>query len=248
MQLFISPPFGNYLGFLPNTHAIYGSYTLYPRPGLFKQIMKTLRYDSSAKGWINKIGLRNKGIDYMIQKWEKSIFSFIHRNNIVSIAILNHNDIEHFLKKIPDDMNLEINISCPNTEDDLVKSDIQKFLNPKRKICSLKCSPFTDTNEIDYFYNLGFRRFHFSNTIPVPPRGGLSGPLLIPYTSKLTKYTKDKYGDAVFVISGGGIRSIEHIKNYQRLGCDAVSISTLCFNPFHFIIFYMNFIFHKDFY
>ena len=72
---------------------------------------------------------------------ENSLFSFIHRNNIVSIAILNHDDIEHFLKKIPDDMNLEINISCPNTEDDLVKTDIQKFLNPNRKICSLKCSP-----------------------------------------------------------------------------------------------------------
>ena len=74
MQLFISPPFGNYLGFLPNTYAIYGSYTLNPRPGLFSQIIKTLRYDSSAKGWVNKIGLRNKGIDYMIHKWKTLYF------------------------------------------------------------------------------------------------------------------------------------------------------------------------------
>ena len=70
MKLFISPPFGNYLGFLPGTTAIYGSYTLFPRPGLFSQIRKTLHYSHKNNGWINKIGLRNKGIDYMVEKWK----------------------------------------------------------------------------------------------------------------------------------------------------------------------------------
>ena len=48
MTLFISPPFGNYLN-LPNTTPIRGSFTLYPRNGLFMQILKTcLLYTSDA--------------------------------------------------------------------------------------------------------------------------------------------------------------------------------------------------------
>jgi dihydroorotate dehydrogenase len=247
MKLFISPPFGNYLGFLPGTTAIYGSYTLSARPGLFSQIRKTLHYSHENNGWINKIGLRNKGIDYMVGKWKKSIFSFIHRNNVVSIAILKHNDINCLLDKIPDDMNLEINISCPNTKEDLVKKDVQKFLNPKRKFCSVKCSPLTKPEDIDYFYELGFRTFHFSNTLPVP-NGGLSGIALIPYTSFLTKYTRDKYGDEVYIISGGGVRNIEQVQKYEHFGCNAVSVSSLCFDPFKFVglyfVFLRNYVFN----
>ena len=241
MKLYISPPFGNYFGFFPQTTAIYGSFTLFPRSGLFSQIRKTLRYSPENRGWINKIGLRNKGIDCIVRKWKSSLFSFIHRNNIVSIAILEHSDIKDLLRKIPDDMILEINISCPNTDAALVQKDVHKFLNPKRKFCSIKFSPLAKLDDIDKFYNMGFRQFHFSNTLPVL-MGGLSGIVLIPYTSALTKYTKDKYGHDVYIISGGGIRNIEQVEKYQELGCDAVSVSTLCFNPFLFMGFYFRFL------
>ena len=73
MIIFISPPFGNYftnfkinskhfgteIEFIP----IKGSFTLLERPGLICQIFKTLRYSTIHNGWVNKIGLRNKGID-----------------------------------------------------------------------------------------------------------------------------------------------------------------------------------------
>ena len=49
-MFFISPPFGNYLN-LNNTMSIKGSYTLYPRDGLFEQIIKTLRYSFENEGW-----------------------------------------------------------------------------------------------------------------------------------------------------------------------------------------------------
>ena len=45
---------------LPNTTQIKGSFTLNPRDGLLKQIIKTLRYSSEYGGWINKNKL-NKG-------------------------------------------------------------------------------------------------------------------------------------------------------------------------------------------
>lgn len=76
MTLFISPPFGNYIH-LPYTTSIKGSFTLYERPGLFTQIYQTLHYSTEYNGWINKIGLRNNGIDYAIKKYNNdSFFNF----------------------------------------------------------------------------------------------------------------------------------------------------------------------------
>ena len=95
-MLFISPPFGNYLH-LPYTNQILGSFTLDYREGLLKQIIYTLRYSYKYNGWINKIGLRNKGIDYAITLYNKD------KNNtkIYSIAIINENQIPIFIQKIP---------------------------------------------------------------------------------------------------------------------------------------------------
>ena len=47
--------------------SITGSYTLNKRDGLFMQVIKTFRYSFEYGGWINKIGLRNPGIDYAIK-------------------------------------------------------------------------------------------------------------------------------------------------------------------------------------
>ena len=70
MVFFVGPPFGNYIN-LPYITPIKGSFTLEPRSGLIKQIIKTLRYDFIYKDWINKMGLRNKGIDYAIKHYKK---------------------------------------------------------------------------------------------------------------------------------------------------------------------------------
>ena len=93
-QLFISPPFGNYFPSViinelitkvqktnVQTTSIVGSFTLEPRPGLLSQIIKTLRYSTEHQGWINKIGFRNKGIDWAIDKYRND------KNTIISIGI-----------------------------------------------------------------------------------------------------------------------------------------------------------------
>ena len=77
---FISAPFGNYLKF-KNTISVTGSWTIQPRPGLYKQIAKTLRYTKT--GWRNKIGLRNKGILHAITQHS--------HNNIMSLAAIDKN-------------------------------------------------------------------------------------------------------------------------------------------------------------
>jgi dihydroorotate dehydrogenase len=233
-MFFISPPFGNYIN-LPNTIQIKGSYTLEPREGLIYQILKTLRYSYTYNGWVNKIGLRNKGLDYAVEKYNKK--------NVYSIAILNEEEIPKILNKIPEDMNIELNISCPNAEKKMINSGLQDFLNNKRTWCIIKLSPKTEMDLVDNYYKQGFRQFHCSNTIPIK-EGGLSGQSLIPYNNKLIKNIKSKYKD-VEVISGGGIRHWNDVINYRSLGASHFSVSTLCFNPYRLSILYYDYLNNK---
>lgn len=231
-MLFISPPFGNYLTFLPYTTCIQGSYTVNARPGLLSQIYNTLYYSKEHNGWINKIGLRNPGIDYGLIKYKPT--------NVLSLAILNvEKDINYFNKKIPQTANIEINISCPN-ESVKFPNEIKNLMHTDRKWCIIKLSPLETEQNIDNLYNMGFRQFHCCNTFPTI-FGGLSGPLLIPYVEKKIRYIKNNYNDTE-VIAGGGIQNIETINYYKKLGADHFSISTICFNPLRFIWFYIQYI------
>ena len=241
-MLFISPPFGNYIN-LPGTISIKGSFTLNERPGKWVQIFKTLRYSFKYNGWCNKIGLRNPGIDYAIKNYKK--------NSIVSVAILDKKEIKPLLNKIPEDMNIELNISCPNTKEDMVKDEIQQFINPKREWCIVKLSPLITKEEIDELYNSGFRQFNCSNTLPTKTLqtnliGGLSGIMLIPYTINTVKYIRNNYPDTI-IIAGGGVRNWDIGNLYLNLGANHVSVSTLCFSPIKFSFFYGKYIFNKLF-
>lgn len=219
-MLFISPPFGNYLN-LPNTISINGSFTLEPRDGLFLQILKTLRYSNIDNGWVNKIGLRNKGLDYAIKNHKE--------NEICSIAIRNEKEIEKIVEKIPKNMNIEINVSCPNVKKDKIEKGLEKFINEDRKWCIIKLAPLCEEKMIDKYYSMGFRQFHCSNTIPTD-YGGLSGISIKPYSFKLINYIKSNYKDTE-IIGGGGIQSIEDMNDYNKKGCNHYSISSVLFNP-----------------
>ena len=226
MVLFIGPPFGNYIS-LPNTISIKGSYTLHHRPGLLSQIWKTLHYSYEHGGWINKIGLRNPGIDVAVQNYKDNNKN---KTTIYSVAILEKEEIPILLDKIPSNMNIELNVSCPNAEKSMIYCGLADFINPTREWCIIKLSPETKTEMIDKFYEQGFRQFHCSNTLPTL-RGGLSGSKLIPYTSKLVKYIKGNYTDTV-VIAGGGIQRYDNLLNYGKMGADHYAISTIFFHPF----------------
>tara|TARA_B100001175_G_C19351618_1_gene562617 strand:- start:137 stop:853 length:717 start_codon:yes stop_codon:yes gene_type:complete len=235
-MIFISPPFGNYVK-LDNTVSIKGSFTLEPRDGLFMQILKTLRYSFEHKGWINKIGLRNKGIDWAIKDFENN------KSCVYSIALFNENEIDKIVSKIPNNMNVEINVSCPNVEKSVVNEGLHKFLNKERKWCIIKLSTKTPYNLIDSYYNQGFRQFHCCNTVPIT-QGGLSGRSIQPYSFKMANYIKTKYPNTE-VIGGGGIQTTQDVVNYKTNGCSHFSVSTLLFNPYKFCKFYFNHI-HKN--
>ena len=218
-MIFISPPFGNYIH-LPNTIPIRGSFTLNERPGKWSQIFKTLRYIPSV-GWVNKIGLRNPGIDYAIKTYKKG--------EIISIAIMDEKEIKPILDKIPEYMDIELNVSCPNTDKHMVNDGLKPFLNNKREWCIIKLSPTESYRNINKFYETGFRQFHASNTFP-SKKGGISGKILKPYTSSIITYLKNNFDDCV-IIAGGGIYDIDTLKEYKKLGAHHFSISSIFFHP-----------------
>ncbi len=233
-MLFISPPFGNYIH-LPHTKSIKGSYTLEPRDGLILQILKTLRFSFDKNGWVNKIGLRNKGLRYGIDNYN-------HETDILSIAIMNESEIKPILKMLPDNTNIELNVSCPNINKRLNDKGIGNFLNPKREWCIVKLSPLTNNDTIEKYYSIGFRQFHCCNTLPVA-NGGLSGPTLIPYVSEMIKNIK-KYPNTI-VIAGGGIQNIQTLNIYKNIGAVNFSVSSLFFHPIKSVVFFNNY--YKNF-
>ena len=237
-MLFISPPFGNYIN-LSKIKSIKGSFTLKQRSGLILQIIKTLRYDFNNKGWINKIGLRNKGIDWAIKKYK------FDKEAIISIAIMDYKEIDILNKKIPKKMDLELNISCPNVKNNLIHDDLYKFLNNEREWCSIKLSPVTDISLVDKYYKQGFRQFHCCNTLSTL-NGGLSGIIIQKYSLKLISEIKNKYRD-IIIVGGGGIRNIEDIKKYKQCGANYFSISSIIFNPIQFCILYYKYSLYKEY-
>ena len=125
--------------------SIRGSFTLLPRSGLLSQIWKTLHYSPYYNGWINKIGLRNKGLQYGIKHYN-------HDKDIISIAILNEKEIPKILQMLPNETNIELNISCPNVNKSLAHNKLSQFINPQRDWCIIKLSPTVDMNLVDNYY------------------------------------------------------------------------------------------------
>ena len=218
-MLYIAAPFGNYL-FTRKTRSVLGTYTLEKRPGLIKQLIKTLRYKNGA--WYNSLGLKNPGIDFGIRRYNKK------RGDLLSIAAIKQGDWILLNEKIPDDFDIELNLSCPNIEHfENYYEGISSFLNNKRKVI-IKLSPLTSSSMVQSFINLGFSSFHCCNTLPTKD-GGMSGKGLEKYVDRLIKIIKHFKEDAE-IIAGGGIKTLEDIERYKELGANSFSLGTVCFN------------------
>ena len=220
MKYYIAAPFGNYLH-KPDMYSVMGTYTLQPRPGLLKQILKTLRYSFHYNGWTNKLGLRNPGIETAINKYYQN-----PSRRIISLYGFNKGEWET-LAKYTRGMKQELNLSCPNVENKFHNTGCPVELFPD---AILKMSPLTTEEEIVMYMERGVRRWHFSNTIPVS-QGGLSGKTLMQYNRKLIKFTL-KEDKCAKIIGGGGVTSMSDVRFYKDLGCIGVSLGSVCFLPF----------------
>ncbi len=217
---FISAPFGNYLqhtNFIGDAISVTGTFTVKPRPGLVKHIIKTLRY--TRTGWRNKLGLRNPGIFKGIENTAS--------HSVMSIASLEPNDWRILYEIVPKNMSVELNISCPNVDKhpNLTKS----FAKDKRKWCIVKVPPTITNKQLDKIVKLGYTQIHASNTLPTE-KGGLSGKIIAPYTLGIISFLKENYPH-VEVIAGGGVTDKSSAQRYIDAGADHISLGTVCFTP-----------------
>ena len=224
MTYFISAPFGNYLQyatFVKNATCVTGTFTLKPRPGRLKQILKTLRYVPTEAGWTwrNQLGLRNPGIFVGIENTAP--------NSVMSISSLEPNDWRILYEIVPKNMNIELNISCPNVDahPNLTKS----FAKDKRKWCIVKVPPTITNKQLDRIVKLGYTQIHASNTLPTQ-KGGLSGKIVAPYTMGIISFLKANYPH-VEVIAGGGVTDKFSAQRYIDAGADHISLGTVNFTP-----------------
>ena len=223
MRIYVAAPFGNYLK-IKGTKPVIGTYTLNKRSGLLWKLLTTLRYNFRDECWYNSSGLRNPGINHGIEKYEIENMS-----QVLSVAAINPEDYDLLNKKIPVDIPLELNISCPNITHfaDYLKG-LTQFL-PRNPI--LKLSPHMHQQVLDFLLDEGFTHFHASNTYKTH-KGARSGKFLQPYTRDTISYLREKLKDKGRLIAGGGITSFRDIHYYTSAGADDVSLGTVCFHPF----------------
>lgn len=220
-KIIFNPPFGTYIT-APWATQVFGTYTYEKRSGLLFQIIKTFRpYDS---GWINKIGFRNKG-------WKN--IKTLRSDVIYSVAGLDGNtDWVKIFNRIPVNMkiHMELNASCPNVGGYDLPIHVMMLYAKFIPWVSIKLPP-TDRNLslASKAYKSGIRIFHCCNTIPLD-RGGVSGPLLKPYSLDLIRSLKSTYSD-ITIIGGGGIYTPQDIDDYIEAGADHLALGTVFLNP-----------------
>jgi dihydroorotate dehydrogenase len=140
---------------------------------------------------------------------------------------------------------LELNYSCPNSEEAIAKNVVQA-LECTRKVRSLYphlfliaklsiCHPYEFAQELE---RIGINGLHAINTIPyniVFPfqrsplnevsGGGVSGGPAFPLALKYNQELRQKVG--LFLIMGCGVTEEDDVRRYFDLGADAVSLCTL---------------------
>ncbi|MDR0483670.1 MAG: diguanylate cyclase [Alphaproteobacteria bacterium] len=228
-KVIISPPFGGHVSF-KGANSVIGSLTLEKRRGAVWQFLKTFR--KTEGGYINKIGLRNPGIDSLKRK-NFSIFN----DKILSIAVIDDTQWLGLAKRLKDfnlqgfsPLCVELNISCPNT--DYKCRDILPIIAEFKPMFanmsfSVKLSPIVSSlGVIEQCLQNGIKIFHLSNTIPTE-KGGISGSLLKEKSLSLIAKARDEFKKEITIIGGGGIYSKEDIDLYKQYGADIFSLSTV---------------------
>lgn len=231
--LVISAPFGNYIQPTGATPTL-GTFTAARRPGRLWRVIRTVRYSPSLNAWVNKIGLRNPGIDWLVARARTGKVNV--RTKIVSIHGFTDDDWAMLLDRIASirPLAVELNMSCPNVGhinwpawlfDRAIATGVPTIV---------KLPPVNEAGIVRHALDSGVRAFHCCNTIPVPA-GGVSGKPLKPVAMQVIvrlKDAADRVGPGnLTIIGGGGITTPADIDDYVSVGATHVAIGTKAFNP-----------------
>lgn len=224
-KLIISAPFGNWINYNGVTSTI-GTFTYFHRGNFLTRIwriLSTVRYHNGS--WINRLGLPNPGIKTLLNKDIS--------DKILSIHGFNKQDWFN-LSKVVDELwplAIELNLSCPNVTKTSIREGVSAAaLMYSSKLVIAKLAPVRWMDFVIPLKDVGVTYFHLCNTIPTSS-GGLSGKVLKQYSLWAVEEVKQKYGNEVKIIGGGGITKVQDIDDYLKAGADHVAVGSMLFNP-----------------
>lgn len=230
----VSAPFGNWLSF-PGCTSTLGTFTLEYRGGLLYRLwrcLRTLRYHRRLRGWTNRLGLPNPGVD--------SVAYGDMRGKVVSVHGFTEREWYHLFVRLTVNRSceaLELNLSCPNvghkpSVDELKSLPVWLSRLDHAVTVIAKLPPVLWMEYALPLWDMGVRCFHCCNTLPTPA-GGLSGKTLMPFSLRAVEEIKQRWGDEVRVIGGGGISTPDDVAVYRKAGADHVAVASMLLNPFN---------------
>jgi dihydroorotate dehydrogenase len=228
--LTVSAPFGNYIR-PEGCTATMGTFTVKDRPGRPWRIMKTVRYYPRLKAWVNKIGLRNPGMGWVMKNAKAGKLD--PTDKLISIHGFGPDDWWSLLDDIEklQPLGVELNMSCPNVGEIAGPSDLFGRAVATGVPVVVKLPPVNYLATAESAVKQGVRWLHCCNTLPVPA-GGLSGAPLKPIAINCIRELRQKdWMQGIGILGGGGIRQAGDIDEFAQAGADRFAIGTIVMNP-----------------
>lgn len=232
-RLIISAPFGNYVQPVGAT-ATLGTFTLHPRPGRFWQMLKTVRYYPRLQAWVNQIGLRNPGVEWLLERVKNNVVNV--QDKIISLHGFEADEWYQLLDKMQQlgPLAVELNMSCPNVGEINWPTDLFTRAMGTGLRVIVKLPPVNYQGLAEAALSAGVRTLHGTNTLPIPA-GGLSGKPLKPVALQCIRDLRTrlaaKLDSALTIIGGGGITSTQDIDDFRAAGADHFAVGTFVMNP-----------------
>ncbi|MEM6506655.1 MAG: hypothetical protein AAF711_14560 [Planctomycetota bacterium] len=231
--LIISAPFGNYIQPGGTTPTL-GTFTAARRGGVLNRVWRillTVRYYPRMKAWVNKIGLRNPGIDWLVAKC--SLGKIDVSDKLVSIHGFTADDWYTLLEKTAalKPLAIELNMSCPNVGHIAWPPALFQRAYDTGIPIVVKIPPVNYDTMVEQAYAAGLRILHCCNTLP-NPGGGMSGkPLMAVALQCIQDLQRKPYFEELTIIGGGGIYDAEDVDAYAELGVKHAAVGTKVMNP-----------------
>jgi len=231
--LIVSAPFGNYIQPAGCT-ATLGTFTALRRGGVINRawrVLLTVRYYRRMKAWVNRIGLRNPGIDWLVDKCTAGRVDV--SDKLVSIHGFCAEDWYTLLEKTAAlrPLGIELNMSCPNVGHIAWPEDLFARAHATGVPIVVKVPPVNYDTMVEQAVAAGLRTFHCCNTLP-NPGGGMSGtPLKHVALQCIQDLRRKPYWGELTVIGGGGIYQPDDVDSYADLGVKHAAVGTKLMNP-----------------
>ena len=235
--LLVSAPFGNYVQPTGATPTL-GTFTAAARPGRVWRVLKTVRYYRRLGAWVNRIGLRNPGIDWLAEQVHARRIN--SADKIVSIHGFEADDWWKLLDRVAElrPLAIELNISCPNVGELTWPPELFTRAVDTGLPMIVKLPPVHYRPIFEAAHEVGVRAFHCCNTLPIPA-GGLSGqplkPLSLQCIRDLLAGLSPEQRTDLTIIGGGGIREPGDIDDYAEAGATHTAVGTKVMNPLYLL-------------